>query len=73
MSQEIDFKSLNLPVSDLIKNYTKEIKKEIYDYLNEMDENNKKAYSIAYDHLGSSFNILRSNGFKEWKHSKKIN
>jgi hypothetical protein len=73
MSEEIDFKSLNLPVSDLIKNYTKEIQKEIYDYLNEMDENNKKAYSIAYDHLGSSFNILRSNGFKEWKHSKKIN
>ena len=72
MSQEIDFKSLNLPVSDLIKNYTKEIQKEIYDYLNEMDENNKKAYSIAYDHLGSSFNILRSNGFKEWKQTKKI-
>lgn len=71
MSEEIDFKSLNLPVSDLIKIYTKEIQKEIYDYLNEMDENNKKAYQIAYHHLGSSFNILRSNGFKEWKQTKK--
>lgn len=71
MSEEIDFKSLNLPVSDIIKNYTKEIQKEIYDYLNEMDIHNKKAYGIAYDHLGSSFNILRSNGFKEWKQAKK--
>jgi hypothetical protein len=71
MSQEIDFNSLKLPVSDLIKNYTKETQKEIYDYLNEMDENNKKAYQIAYDHLGSSFNILRSNGFKEWEQTRK--
>jgi hypothetical protein len=24
-------------------------------------------YLIAKDHLGSSFNILKSNGYKEWK------
>ena len=70
MSQEINFKSLNLPVSDLIKNYSKETQIEIFNYLNELDGDNKKAYEIAYDHLGSSFNILRSNGFKEWKKSK---
>ena len=70
MSEEINFKSLNLPVSDLIKNYSRETQIEIFNYLNELDDNNKKAYEIAYDHLGSSFNILRSNGFKEWKKSK---
>jgi hypothetical protein len=36
-----------------------------------MDEIHKKAYSIAFDHLGSSFDVLRSNGYKEWKNSKK--
>lgn len=70
MSEEINFKSLNLPVSDIIKNYSKETQLEIFNYLNELDPDNKKAYEIAYDHLGSSFNILRSNGFKEWKKSK---
>jgi hypothetical protein len=70
MSEEINFKSLNLPVSESIKNYSKETQLEIFNYLNELDSNNKKAYEIAYDHLGSSFNILRSNGFKEWKKSK---
>ena len=70
MSEEINFKSLNLPVSDLIKNYSRETQIEIFTYLNELDDNNKKAYEIAYNHLGSSFNILRSNGFKEWKKSK---
>jgi hypothetical protein len=67
---EINFKSLNLPISDIIKNYPRETQIEIFNYLNELDDNNKKAYEIAYDHLGSSFNILRSNGFKEWKKSK---
>ena len=70
MSYEINFNSLNLPVSESIKTYSKETQLEIFNYLNELDSNNKKAYEIAYDHLGSSFNILRSNGFKEWKKSK---
>ena len=70
MSEEINFKSLKLPVSDIIKNYSKETQIEIFNYLNELDHDNKKAYEIAYDHLGSSFNVLRSNGFKEWKKSK---
>jgi hypothetical protein len=71
MSDEINFKSLKLPLSEAIKSYPKEKQIEIFNYLNEMDELNKKAYEIAYEHLGSSFNILRSNGFNEWKHSKK--
>jgi hypothetical protein len=34
------------------------------------NEQQKKAYVIAYDHLGSSFNIYKSNGFKEWNTSQ---
>jgi hypothetical protein len=67
----IDFTSLNINISDNVKAYPYEKQKEIFDYLNELDEINKKAYNIAFDHLGSSFDILRSNGYKEWKQSKK--
>jgi hypothetical protein len=67
MKEEINFESLQIKVPELVKNYPIELKREIFNYLSEMDEHNKKAYEIAIDHLGSSFNIYRSNGFKEWK------
>lgn len=44
-----------------------EIKKQVQNYLNSLDEKDKIAYKIAMDHLGTSFNILRSNGFTEWQ------
>ncbi len=73
MSTTPDFSSLNVKVSDNVKAYSLEKQQEIFQYLSEMDEINKQAYNIAFDHLGSSFDVLRSNGFKEWKNSKKSN
>ena len=70
MTEQINFKSLNMILSDSIQRYSIEQQKLIFDYLNEMDEHHRKAYSIAYNHLGTSFNIPRSNGFKEWLKSK---
>jgi len=67
MTEQIDFESLNMKIPELIKSYPIEKQREIFQYLSELDELNKKAYEIAADHLGSSFNIFRSNGFKEWK------
>lgn len=61
------FKILNISLPDSIHKYPPEKQKEILNYLSEMDEHNKKAYEIAFQHLGSSFNIYRSNGFKEWQ------
>ena len=55
-----------LPVPDLIKLYPYEKQEEIRIYLNEFDDHHKKAYLIALNHLGSSFNIYNSNGFKDW-------
>ena len=46
---------------------TSSMQEEIYKYLESMDERQIKAYLIAKDHLGSSFNIFKSNGYKEWK------
>jgi len=36
-------------------------------YIAQLDDIQKKAYLIAKKHLGTSFNIYKSNGFKEWK------
>lgn len=68
MTNEINldlFKNIKIP--EIVKTYSPEKQKEIFDYLQEMDDYNKKAYDIALDHLGTSFNICKSNGFKEWK------
>jgi hypothetical protein len=71
MSEEkINFESLNMKISCLFKNYSIEKQREIFEYLSEMDEHHRRAYDIAYDHLGTSFNIARSNGFKEWLSKK---
>jgi len=48
-----------------------ELEKEINEYLNQLDLKEKIAYKIAMEHLGTSFNIVRSNGFSEWKKNKK--
>ena len=67
---ELDFEKLNIKISPIIKTLPIEKQKEIYQYLEELDETQKKAYKIAYDHLGSSFNISRSNGFIQWLEKK---
>jgi hypothetical protein len=73
MSTTPDFSLLNVKISDNVKAYSPEKQQEIFEYLSEMDEINRQAYNIAFNHLGSSFDVLRSNGFKEWKNSKKAN
>ena len=70
MSGKIEFNSLNIQIPGQVYNYTLEIQEEIYHYLSNLNEHEKIAYSIALEHLGSSFNIYRSNGFKEWKQKK---
>ena len=70
MSEEIKFETLNIKLPEVVKKYTIEKQQEIFNYLSEMDEFQQVAYNIALNHLGSSFDIYRSNGFKEWKKSK---
>ena len=70
MTEEITFDSLNLPIPETINKFPNEKKREIYDYLNELTDIEKVGYTIAFNHLESSFDICRSNGFKEWKNSK---
>jgi competence protein ComGC len=67
----MDFSDLNLPIPDNVYKKTLETQKNIYEYLASMDSMQKTAYMIAMDHLGSSFNILKSNGYIEWMQNKK--
>jgi hypothetical protein len=65
------FKDFNLPIPSIVDSYDDIKQKEIYEYFTHImkNEQQKKAYVIAYEHLGSSFNIYKSNGFKDWKSS----
>ncbi len=70
MSLEANFKLLNIKIPESVKNGSPEKQQEVLEYLREMDDIHKKAYEIAFNHLESSFDILRSNGFQEWQKSK---
>jgi tRNA U34 5-carboxymethylaminomethyl modifying enzyme MnmG/GidA len=70
MLEEVNFESLNMNITPFVKNYPKELQREIFEYLSGLDEIDRKGYQIAYDHLGTSFNIARSNGFKTWQSKK---
>jgi competence protein ComGC len=46
------------------------IEEEEEEYLKTLSEKERKAYEIAKDHLGSSFDLVKSNGFLKWKKEK---
>jgi hypothetical protein len=70
MAAYIDFDSLKLPIPSIVYSQPYKEQQEIFEYLKQLDEIHIKSYLIAQNHLGSSFNIYKSNGFKEWKKSK---
>ena len=48
-----------------------EMKASIVQYLSQLDAIEKKAYKIAKEHLGSSFNLVKSNGYCDWVKANK--
>ena len=67
--EQIDFIKTGLSIPESVFKLQLEKQAEVYNYLIQMSDSQKKAYLIAQDHLGTSFNILKSNGFIEWKKS----
>ena len=43
----------------------------VAEYMDQLSDVERKACAIAKDHLGSSFNIVKSNGFNDWINEKK--
>lgn len=48
------------------------IRELVEKYMQTFNEKELKAYHIAKDHLGDSFQIEKSNGFIEWRKKKII-
>jgi hypothetical protein len=44
--------------------------KSLKEYLSTLSEKEYKAYKIAEAHLGTSFDLLKSNGYLKWKKQK---
>jgi hypothetical protein len=66
MNMEYNFEVLKIPKPPLFDNYNKCTKDKIYEYLSKLDEHNQKIYIIAHNHLETSFNLAKSNGFINW-------
>lgn len=70
MSLINEINNIGIPIPKLVFEENEENQKNILEYLKTMDEKQLKAYNIAFNHLGSSFNIMKSNGYKDWAKNK---
>ena len=66
----INFKDLNLPIPENLYVYNTNDQSLVFNYLKQMNAVERQTYLIAIDHLGSSFNIIKSNGYQEWLDKK---
>ena len=67
---------MNISISELplpihFENYDDDTQASILEYISHLSEIEKKAYKIAYNHLGSSFNVVKSNGYNDWLKTRK--
>ena len=62
---------LGLELPNNFENYDDSSKTNIINYLKQLDAIERKAYTIGKQHLGTSFNVIKSNGFAEWKKKSK--
>jgi len=63
--------SLGLTLPDNFDTWDPTLKSSVIEYLDQLDPIEKKAYKIAKEHLGSSFNIVKSNGYCDWLKEQK--
>jgi hypothetical protein len=63
-------KIVNIELPDNFTEYSNENQLLIIEYLSQLNELQQKAYIIAKSHLGSSFNILKSNAYNDWYKQK---
>lgn len=68
---EINQHDLQLTLPNNFATYDVNLQARIIEYLMQLDSIEKKAYKIAKEHLGSSFNIVKSNGYCDWLKDKK--
>jgi hypothetical protein len=62
---------LDIDLPPQFHQYSVQTQENIVQYLQQLTTIQKKAYNIAKRHLGSSFDILKSNGYIHWLKNKK--
>lgn len=68
--QEIETE-IQLGLPNAFEKYDIVTKETIIKYLKHLDPIEKQAYTIGINHLGSSFNVVKSNGYIEWTKNNK--
>lgn len=68
--QEIE-SDLGLELPNNFENYDEKTQGLIVNYLKQLGSIERQAYTIGKAHLGSSFNVIKSNGFCDWKKNNK--
>ena len=68
--EEIE-RELGLELPSNFQNYNQNTQNDIINYLKQLDTTERRAYTIGKYHLGSSFNVVKSNGFAIWKNKPK--
>lgn len=68
--QELE-NNLGLELPDKFETYDDTVKESIIKYLNQLNKIEKQAYTIGKSHLGTSFNLLKSNGYNDWLKNNK--
>jgi hypothetical protein len=58
---------LDVELPNNFQNYDQETQELIVKYIHQLDRIEKMAYTIGKQHLGTSFNVVKSNGFINWK------
>ena len=67
---EIIIKNMENVFQEMVQRVPVEEQPDVNLYLSTLDKVNQQACIIAYQHLESSFDILRSNGYKQWLKNK---
>jgi len=64
--QEIEI-DLKLELPNTFEKYDGATQLSLIKYLKQLEPIEKQAYTIGKSHLGTSFNVLKSNGYASWK------
>lgn len=54
-----------------LSTYSVELQESVLQYLKQLDDKERIAYAIAKEHLGTSFNLVKSIGYTSWKKTLK--
>jgi hypothetical protein len=71
MNRQLIESDIGIDLPNNFENYDEQTQVLVVNYLKHLNTIERQAYTIGKKHLGSSFNLIKSNGFIEWKKNNK--